>query len=60
MVLEKEEQLFCNRLKELASVSFRRNICTYTHFLNLNEQSILSSIKAELPSVSIQKFGGYE
>lgn len=60
MVLEKEEQLFCNRLKELAGASFRRNVCTYTHFLNLNEQSILSSIKTELPSVSIKKFGGYE
>jgi len=60
MVLEKDEQLLSNRLKELARIAYNRNLCSYTHFLNLNEQSILNSMKAELPAVQIMECGGYE
>lgn len=59
MEMEKNEDLYCKRLIELANLSFQRGICTYTDFLNLNEINLFFTIKSELPSVHTKFFGGY-
>ncbi|MDO4343466.1 MAG: YlmH/Sll1252 family protein [Eubacteriales bacterium] len=58
--MNREEELFQKRLRDLASMADRRGIVTYTEFLNLNELNIFHSTKRELAYVSCQSFGGYE
>ncbi len=50
--MNKEEQLFCRRLQELADMCDRRGIPTYSNFLNLNEQSLFWQMQPELSYVS--------
>lgn len=50
--MNKEEQLFCRRLQELADMCDRRGIPTYSDFLNLNEQSLFWQMQPELSYVS--------
>jgi len=57
---DKDEHLLRKRLLELARTAENKGICTYTDFLNLNEISILYSIKYELPNIKYDLFGGYE
>jgi len=56
---DKDEHILCNRFKDLANTAYHRGICTFTDFLNLNEQGLLLSIKKELPMIQYFTFGGY-
>lgn len=58
--MTKEDQLLTKRLKELAFNTFNKGFTTYSDFLNLNELSLLLSIKKELPPVEMDLYGGYE
>lgn len=49
--MNKEEQLFCRRLQELADVCDRRGIPTYSDFLSLNEQSLFWQMQPEFSYV---------
>jgi RNA-binding protein YlmH len=53
-----EEELIKKRLLELAEQSSQRGTYTYTHFLNLQEQSIFKSQKNRLGQVPFAFFGG--
>ena len=57
--MEKEE-FFIKRIRELATLSYRRDIVTFSDFLNLNEQNIVNNRKNQIPGVVTECFGGYE
>ena len=57
--MEKEE-FFIKRIRELANLSYRRDIVTFSDFLNLNEQNIVNNRKNQIPGVMTECFGGYE
>lgn len=59
MNLDKQEELFCNRLKELANNCYFKGIPICTDFLNLNEIQLFYSIKGELPNIQFASWGGY-
>ena len=59
MKQNKEEELLCKRLKELAYHSYHKGINIYTDFLNLNEINLFESIKRELPNIQYGFWGGY-
>lgn len=58
--MNREEEFFQKRLKELAGIADRRNIVTFTDFLNLNELNIFHLTLRELSFVTCRPFGGYE
>ena len=57
--MEKDE-FFIKRIRELANLSYQRDIVTFTDFLNLNEQNMLASLKLHQMGVEVKLFGGYE
>ena len=57
--MEKDE-FFIKRIRELANLSYQRNIVTFSDFLNLNEQNIVSSLKHQFPQIVMETSGGYE
>ena len=57
--MEKDE-FFLKRIRELANLSYQRDIVTFSDFLNLNEQNMVSSLKQQFPQVVMETFGGYE
>lgn len=57
--MEREEFLL-KRIRELANISYQRNIVTFSDFLNLNEQNIIHSRLSSIPGVVMEAFGGYE
>lgn len=55
-----DEQTLCRkRLQDLANQAYRREIVTFSDFLNLNEQNIYHAAQREL-SVQTRLFGGYD
>jgi len=58
--MTREEELFQKRLLDLADTAWRRNIVTYTDFLNLNEQNIYHDSLQKLSFIQSESFGGYE
>ena len=56
--MEKNE-FFLKRVQELANLSYQRDIVTFSDFLNLNEQNMVSSLKQQFPQVVMETFGGY-
>ena len=56
--MEKNE-FFLKRVRELANLSYQRDIVTFSDFLNLNEQNMVSSLKQQFPQVVMETFGGY-
>lgn len=58
--MNREEELFQKRLRELADKADRRNIVTCTDFLNLNELNIYHQTAGELSFVKSVPYGGYE
>ena len=56
--MEKDE-FFIKRIRELANLSYQRDIVTFSDFLNLNEQNIVNDRKNQIPGVVIECFGGY-
>ena len=57
--MEKDE-FFLKRIRELANLSWQRDIVTFSDFLNLNEQNILNSQNFHKLGVTAESFGGYE
>ena len=57
--MDKDEFLL-KRIRELANLSYQRDIVTFTDFLNLNEQNMLASLKLHQMGVEVKLFGGYE
>ena len=57
--MEKDE-FFIKRIRELANLSYQRDIVTFTDFLNLNEQNMLATLKLRQMGVSVKLFGGYD
>ena len=57
--MEKDE-FFIKRIRELANLSYQRDIVTFSDFLNLNEQNIINDRKNQMPGVVVECFGGYE
>ena len=58
--MNREEELFKKRLKDLAGAADRRGIVVFTDFMNLNELNIFHSCEKEFAYVSYRLFGGYE
>ncbi len=44
----------------MANLSWQRDIVTFSDFLNLNEQNIVSSLKHQFPQIVMETSGGYE
>ena len=57
--MEKDE-FFLKRIRELANLSYQRDTVTFSDFLNLNEQNMVSSLKRQFPQIVMETFGGYE
>ena len=57
--MEKDD-FFLKRIWELANLSYQRDIVTFSDFLNLNEQNMVSSLKQQFPQVVMETFGGYD
>ena len=55
-----KNEFFIKRIRELANLSYQRDIVTFSDFLNLNEQNIVREQKNQMPGVVIECFGGYE
>ena len=58
--MNREEQLLKKRILDLADLCCRRDIPSYTDFLNLNEQTVFHSLERSLPPVRFMLTGGYE
>ena len=56
--MEKEEQIFRNRIQELAQLCYRKEVPVNTDFLTLNEQTIFQNISGTLPPVRFVLSGG--
>ena len=55
-----KDEFFIKRIRELANLSYQRDIVTFSDFLNLNEQNIVNEQKNQMPGVIIECSGGYE
>lgn len=56
--MEKDD-FFIKRIRELANLSYQRDIVTFSDFLNLSEQSIVKAQAASFPGIDVSCFGGY-
>ncbi len=54
------DDFFLRRIRELADTAYRRDIVTFSDFLNLNEQNMVHSRRFQLPGVKLEYSGGYE
>ena len=57
--MEKDD-FFIKRIRELANLSYQRDIVTFSDFLNLNEQNLVKSQTAHFPGIMIEGYGGYD
>ena len=55
-----KDEFFIKRIRELANLSYQRDIVTFSDFLNLNEQNIVNEQKNQMPGVITECSGGYE
>lgn len=60
MKMDKDEQLFCRHLIDLANQAYHRGILSYSDFLNLNEQNLFLTLKNELPMIKYFTYGGFK
>ena len=58
--MNKDELLLQKRLIDLSNTAYRRDIVTFSDFLNLNELNILHSTPKNLFPCGYKTFGGYE
>ena len=58
--MNKEEMMLQKRLIELSDLSYRRDIVTFSDFLNLNELNILHTTPRNLFPSRYETYGGYE
>lgn len=57
---EKEQELLCKRLAELSNNAYYRGFCTYSDFLNLDEQNLFFNNLKEIVQSKYTLWGGYE
>ena len=55
-----KNEFFTKRIRELANISFQRDIVTFSDFLNLNERNIVNSLVFRSSDVIVESFGGYD
>ena len=55
-----KNEFFTKRIRELANISFQRDIVTFSDFLNLNERNIVNSLDFRSSGVIVESFGGYD
>ena len=55
-----EEQILKGRILDLAQKSYQQNIYTYTHFLSVDEQTLIYEWRNELSYTDFSYYGGYE
>ena len=60
MIFMDKDEFLLKRIRELANLSYQRDIVTFTDFLNLNEQNMLATLKLHQMGVDVKLFGGYE
>ncbi|MGN0437351.1 MAG: YlmH/Sll1252 family protein [Lachnospiraceae bacterium] len=53
------EQVLKGRILDLAKKSYQQNIYTYSHFLSVDEQTIISSFKDEFSYITSNYYGGH-
>lgn len=58
--MNKEEVMLQKRLIELSNLSYKRDIVTFSDFLNLNELNILHTTPKDLFPSRHETYGGYE
>lgn len=59
--MNKEEQMLCSHLTDLANACYRRDYAIVSDFLTLNEQNLfLSFCSGKLPPVQYELIGGYD
>jgi RNA-binding protein YlmH len=58
--VDREEEFFKKRIRDLAQQSYRTGLYTYTGFLTTAQQGIYHSLKKELGDVTGTLFGGVE
>ena len=58
--MNKDEQLLRKRLIELSNQAFRRDIVTFSDFLNLNELNILHTTPKDMFPARYETYGGYD
>lgn len=56
--MEKDD-FFIKRIRELANLSYQRDIVTFSDFLNLNEQNLVTGQAARFPGIVMESQGGY-
>lgn len=56
----KDEDIFIKRMIELSRISFERNICTYSDFLNLNQLNLLDQMQKNKLYSPFELNGGYK
>ena len=56
--MEKND-FFLKRIRELADLSYQRDIVTLSDFLNLNEQNMVNSLRQQFPQIIVESSGGY-
>ena len=60
MIFMDKDEFLLKRIRELANLSYQRDIVTFSDFLNLNEQNIVNEQKNQMPGVITECSGGYE
>ena len=54
-----QEKLLLKRVTELANISYLRGVPTFSDFLTLAEQNIVSQLSANMPPIIFKMIGGY-
>lgn len=57
--MDKDEQLLLKRLSDLAHKAEQQYYCTFSEFLNMNEQDIFLKHKEDFAGVHYEMYGGY-
>lgn len=60
MKQDKEQELLCRRLAELSKNAYYRGFCTYSDFLNLDEQNLFFNNYKEIVQSKYMLWGGYD
>lgn len=60
MILMEKDEFLLKRIRELARMSYQRDIAVFSDFLTLNEQNMVSRLNLREYGVVMESFGGYE
>ena len=58
--MDKETVLLKKHLLDLANQSYQNNMFTFTGFLSLHEQQLITEIRKEIGSIQATLYGGNE